>query len=85
MNEDQALQVCGCFALGLDVGFRIFTKYYCVRFDDPEGCKLSIADFDNGGKKILHFDIADVSVNDNCLVIDLLDFQIRIDLDGDAA
>lgn len=86
MNTDQALQVCGCFALGLDVSWHSGTKYYSIRFDsENEECLMTIAEPVKGRASILHFEVMDVSVNDGCLVIDLTDFQMRIDLGDDAA
>lgn len=85
MNTDQALQVCGCFALGLDVSWHIDKKYYSIRFkSEDEECLMAIAEPVDGRASILYFEVADVSVNDGCLVIDLLDFQIRIELEGEA-
>lgn len=86
MKMDQALQVCGCFALGLDVSWHSGTKYYSIRFNsENEEYLMAIAEPVHGRASILYFEVIDASINDGCLVIDLTDFQIRIDLDGDAA
>ncbi len=85
MNEAQALQVCGCFASGLDVGFYIEKKYYCIHKSDVYEHELSITeDISSDHETILYFEVLDVSVNDGCLVIDLYDFQMRIDLEEGA-
>lgn len=85
MNEAQALQVCGCFASGLDVGFYIGKKYYCIHESEVYEHELSITeDVSSDKETILYFGVADVSVNGGSLVIDLYDFQMRIDLEEGA-
>lgn len=87
MNEAQALLICGCFASDLDVGFFNCGKYYLIspganHRNDTNCPILSICD-NIGGESIDPpiFEILDIAVDEGCLIIDLPDFQMRIDLD----
>lgn len=78
MNETQALNICGYFAKHLESRFIIDDKSYHIFFVKDEAL-LSIHGPDDDE---LLFGIVDMSVSEiGCFIIDLYDFQIRIDLD----